>query len=409
MGLETGTYVNDLVVTNPATSDNVSQGDDHLRLIKSVLKNTLPNADKAFPMFLAETKTASYGVQATDEHMFFIGDGTSAAVTFTLPTLASGDDGWFALFQPLNLTNAVTIVPPTGTIDGKSSITFDVTNQLALLWWDGGNWHSAIWGHLELQNFTTLSAPATGDYLLIYDLSSTALRKIALSDFLTIVDALTALTAPDVADELQIYDASASAIRKITLANMFKVLNVFSTDTTPDLLNDFLLTYDASASANKKVTPMSISPFATQMLLVQQQRASGNDGDAIGTTFTTLTLNTVVQNGISGASLGSSQVSLPSGTYYIRVSVPIQNPNSTSRGVSIDVVNVTAGTEAFPGQTMFMQGNSCMNLIAEGIFAPSATRSISVKAKATGTGCLAGAASGVNTEVYTCLSIWKIG
>jgi len=45
MGLETGTYVADLVTTNPTSGDLRSAGDDHLRLIKSVLKATFPGAD----------------------------------------------------------------------------------------------------------------------------------------------------------------------------------------------------------------------------------------------------------------------------------------------------------------------------------------------------------------------------
>jgi len=45
MGLESATYISGLVDTNPAGSDVISQGDDHLKLIKSVLKNTLPYAD----------------------------------------------------------------------------------------------------------------------------------------------------------------------------------------------------------------------------------------------------------------------------------------------------------------------------------------------------------------------------
>ncbi len=36
MGLETGTKWSDLVTTNPTSSDPRSQGDDHLRLIKTV-------------------------------------------------------------------------------------------------------------------------------------------------------------------------------------------------------------------------------------------------------------------------------------------------------------------------------------------------------------------------------------
>ena len=39
MGLETATYISQLVDTNPTSSDPVSQGDDHLRLIKSVLQS----------------------------------------------------------------------------------------------------------------------------------------------------------------------------------------------------------------------------------------------------------------------------------------------------------------------------------------------------------------------------------
>ena len=40
MGLETGTYITDLVDTNPVAGDNLSQADDHLRLIKSCIQGT---------------------------------------------------------------------------------------------------------------------------------------------------------------------------------------------------------------------------------------------------------------------------------------------------------------------------------------------------------------------------------
>jgi hypothetical protein len=47
MALETGTYISDLVVTNPTSTDPKSQGDDQIRLVKSVLKNTYPNVSGA--------------------------------------------------------------------------------------------------------------------------------------------------------------------------------------------------------------------------------------------------------------------------------------------------------------------------------------------------------------------------
>lgn len=47
MALETGTYISDLVSTNPVASDNISQGDDHIRLLKSTIKATFPNVSGA--------------------------------------------------------------------------------------------------------------------------------------------------------------------------------------------------------------------------------------------------------------------------------------------------------------------------------------------------------------------------
>jgi hypothetical protein len=43
MGLEVATYIDGLIATNPTGTDPKSQGDDHLRLVKSTIKNTFPN------------------------------------------------------------------------------------------------------------------------------------------------------------------------------------------------------------------------------------------------------------------------------------------------------------------------------------------------------------------------------
>lgn len=46
MGLETATYIHELDSSNPVgASDPKGQGDDHLKLIKSTLQNTLPNIE----------------------------------------------------------------------------------------------------------------------------------------------------------------------------------------------------------------------------------------------------------------------------------------------------------------------------------------------------------------------------
>lgn len=43
MPLETATYISQLDTANPASTDQLAQADEHLRLIKSVLKSTFPN------------------------------------------------------------------------------------------------------------------------------------------------------------------------------------------------------------------------------------------------------------------------------------------------------------------------------------------------------------------------------
>lgn len=47
MALESAVYISDLNVANPSATDLTSQGDDHLRLIKSTLKATFPNINGA--------------------------------------------------------------------------------------------------------------------------------------------------------------------------------------------------------------------------------------------------------------------------------------------------------------------------------------------------------------------------
>ncbi len=47
MALETGTYIDSLNASNPTATDALAQADDHLRLIKSTIKATLPNVSGA--------------------------------------------------------------------------------------------------------------------------------------------------------------------------------------------------------------------------------------------------------------------------------------------------------------------------------------------------------------------------
>ena len=57
MALESGTYINSLVATNPVSTDGLAQADDHMRLIKATIKATFPNVTGAITSTHAELST----------------------------------------------------------------------------------------------------------------------------------------------------------------------------------------------------------------------------------------------------------------------------------------------------------------------------------------------------------------
>ena len=87
MALETGTYVNSLNASNPASTDGLAQADDHLRLIKSTLLSTLPNVTGAITSSHTELNALT-GVTASPAEINKL-DGLTATTT-QLNTLAGG-------------------------------------------------------------------------------------------------------------------------------------------------------------------------------------------------------------------------------------------------------------------------------------------------------------------------------
>ena len=107
MALEdlTGTkYLDDLVATNPAAGDDVSEGDDHIRGIKNVLKTTFPNIDGA--------------VTPTDTELNYVDGVTSAIQTQLNNKLSSANDSVTVAHLNLISTSSVPSLEAKG--DGSS-------------------------------------------------------------------------------------------------------------------------------------------------------------------------------------------------------------------------------------------------------------------------------------------------
>lgn len=116
MGLETPTWVNDFVTSNPVGSDGMSQGDNHIRNMKTALKNTFPNATKAlyFPTSVA-AKTTTYTVVAADDKKVIPCSASGGAFTINLPANAGIADGFSVTI--IKTDSSVNVV----TIDGNGS------------------------------------------------------------------------------------------------------------------------------------------------------------------------------------------------------------------------------------------------------------------------------------------------
>ena len=118
MPLETATFIADLVVTNPPTSDLETQGANHLTLIKTVLQNVFGTSVRRYvglPGIV--TLSASSGIAANSAGFNILINTAAGALTMTLPTLLATDAGWEVTFLKTTTdVNPFFILPPSGTI-----------------------------------------------------------------------------------------------------------------------------------------------------------------------------------------------------------------------------------------------------------------------------------------------------
>jgi hypothetical protein len=129
MPLESAAYVGNLVGSNPVgASDLVSEGDNHIRLIKLALQATFPNATKPFrfPSGIA-VQTGTVNLATTDAGKLVPVNCASGGITVNLPAIADAiyDGLEVVIVKSDYSTNLV-------TIDGASSDTINGLTTLVL-------------------------------------------------------------------------------------------------------------------------------------------------------------------------------------------------------------------------------------------------------------------------------------
>lgn len=127
MGLETGTYLDALVPTNPASTDGLAQADDHIRLLKSTLKNTLPNLSGAVSATQAELNVLDGITSSTSELNVLAGiTATTAQLNFTAGVTSSIQTQMNTKAPLASPTFTGTLVAPTADITTANVTTVDL-------------------------------------------------------------------------------------------------------------------------------------------------------------------------------------------------------------------------------------------------------------------------------------------
>lgn len=150
MALETGTYISDLVTTNPAGGDGLSDADGHLRLIKNTVKATFPNVTGAVTpthtelnyvdgvtsaiqtqidakMASSRFPNVNADVTTSDEELNFV-DGVTSAIQTQLNTLSTDKA---PLASPAFTGNPTAPTPTAGDNDTSIATSAFVTSAIA--------------------------------------------------------------------------------------------------------------------------------------------------------------------------------------------------------------------------------------------------------------------------------------
>lgn len=207
-----------------------------------------------------------------------------------------------------------------------------------------------------------------------------------------------------------------SGDQSISGAKTFTSTVTFSTMTatlgTITTLNTTTLTATTVSASSVTVTNFVTAGWLAApypMIIVQDQKAQNTAGGTFTSgAWQTRDLNTVTTNTISGASLSSNQITLPSGTYYARWSAPGQAVNShQSRFVSTPTATIiSTGTAEVANGSVFMTTRS-IGSISFSITGSQAFE-LQHRCETTNAGDGYGIAANFTTEVYSTIEIWKL-
>jgi hypothetical protein len=225
-------------------------------------------------------------------------------------------------------------------------------------------------------------------------------------------DGASAIRSLGTAIDTTVFNNASAAIAKTIVDAKGDIIAATAADTVARLAvgaNDSVLTADSSTATGLKWATPTTS--ALEVFAVHDAKTSGTDAGAFTSgAWRTRTLNTTLQNTMTGASLSSNQITLPAGTFYLQASAPaFQTSSNNLRWYNItDSTSVATGTNSYALYTNDVMMNASLNCTFT--IAASKTFELQHYGAVTKNTSGFGVAGGLGySEIYAQLTIIKVG
>ncbi len=222
-------------------------------------------------------------------------------------------------------------------------------------------------------------------YLVKYVHASTEFIVLGTAAALSTFDIIggTQLTSIATDDTLPIYDLSATANRRILISDVLKVVNSLTADASPDTAADYVMTYDASASAAKKVLLQNLPGRLSRGYIDGCILANGTDAtndinvaagvcrdstNAVDITVATMAGKQLDANWAAGASAGmrNSAVGIANTTYHIYAVAKADGTQDIYAHTSTTVATVITALQAESGGSAYLYARRIGSIVRAG-------------------------------------------
>ena len=171
MALESGTFIDSLNANNPAITDQIDQGDDHIRLIKSTIKSTFPSITGAVTLTHAqinalETRMGTAETNITSLDSAVVSNDSDIATLDAGKANIAGD----AFTGSISTTHDLTVSGSTSLQAATVAAPAAADNSTSI--------PSTAWVTTELASFTPLAGGTLTGELAMSDNKITGLATL---------------------------------------------------------------------------------------------------------------------------------------------------------------------------------------------------------------------------------------